>query len=375
MPLNMHARNSLRIAAGTMAHSSEFDPIIMDIALQYLLPHIAATDDDKLLIADEHIDLSIANQLKSATALNAITNRCDVAAALQQNDIATALSDFEFGDLPAGSPSSFDAIFFRVAKEKALVHHAINRALEYLRPGGALWLAGEKNDGIKTYIEKAATRAQTSAQLERHGAVLVGAITKNAALLDALSDQHYAELREIKFDEKFSAWSKPGIFGWQKIDAGSAFLIDHLSMVWAQSPKRVLDLGCGYGYLTLMAARQWPNAHFVATDNNMAAISATSINVEKMQIDASVICSDAGASIREQFDAIICNPPFHSGFTHDSGLTDKFLRQMKRLLTRRGRALCVVNLFIPLEKMAKPLFSGVHVIANNKSFKLIMLEH
>lgn len=348
---------------------------MMDPALTHLLPHIAATRGDKLLIADEHIDLSVANQLTGVAELNAITNRCDVAAALQRSDVATALSDFEFGELPEGFPPSFDAIFFRVAKEKALVHHAINRALEHLRPGGTLWLGGEKNDGIKTYIEKAATRAQTSAQLERHGAVLVGSITKNTALIDGLDDQHYAELREIEFDEKLSAWSKPGIFGWQKIDAGSAFLVEHLSTVWAQPPKRVLDLGCGYGYLTLMAGKQWPHAGFVATDNNIAAFNAASLNVAKAQLDASVICSDAGDSIREQFDAIICNPPFHSGFTHDSGLTDKFLRQMKRLLTRRGRALCVVNLFIPLEKIAKPLFSGVHVIANNKSFKLIALEH
>jgi len=342
----------------------------MDIALQQLLPHLVATRGNVLWLADEHVDRSMLTSLPQLDHVRALTNRCDVATALRTHGVDTALSDFDFTDLPL-----FDAILFRVAKEKPLVHHAINCALEHLTANGALWLSGYKNDGIKTYLEKAAARAHGSLQLERHGAALVGTVTKSAPLGDPLDDQQYAQLRQLDFSSDFSANSKPGIFGWQKIDAGSAFLIEHLSTVWPQPPKRVLDLGCGYGYLSLMAARQWPHAQFVGTDNNIAAVHASAVNFEQATIDATAICSDAGDIIRESFDAIICNPPFHQGFAVDGDLTIRFLRAIKRLLTRRGKALLVVNQFIALEREATPLFGAVNVVARNRSYKLVALEH
>src|SRR5689334_19225055 len=166
----------------------------MDIALQQLLPHLVAARGNVLWLADEHVDRSVLANLPRLDRVRAITNRYDVAAALRTHGIDTALSDFDFTDLPR-----FDAIFFRVAKEKPLVHHAINSALEHLNERGTLWLSGYKNDGIKTYLEKAAARAHGAPQLERHGAALVGAVVKSESLAAALDDQQYAQLRKLDF--------------------------------------------------------------------------------------------------------------------------------------------------------------------------------
>ncbi|MBT5796341.1 MAG: methyltransferase, partial [Porticoccaceae bacterium] len=57
----------------------------------------------------------------------------------------------------------------------------------------------------------------------------------------------------------------------------------------------------------------------------------------------------------------------------DGDMSDKFLRATKRLLSSSGRALFVVNTFIPLERSAKKHFRSVEVLANNGSFKLIAL--
>src|SRR5262249_34086873 len=157
------------------------------------------------------------------------------------------------------------------AKEKALVHHIINATLEKLPLNGTLTLIGYKSDGTKTYIEKAAARARGELRIERDSGALLGEITRGEILADSLDDQHYAQSRQLTFADDLTVWSKPGIFGWKKIDEGSAFLCEYLNSVWPSAPQRVLDLGCGYGYLTLRAARQWPTSQFVATDNNIAA--------------------------------------------------------------------------------------------------------
>ena len=113
--------------------------------------------------------------------------------------------------------------------------------------------------------------------------------------------------------------------------------------------------------------------HVTATDNNAAALLAAAENLKAVTADYKVIAADAGNNIVERFDAVWCNPPFHQGFSVDGDMSDKFLRATKRLLSSSGRALFVVNTFIPLERSAKKHFRSVEVLANNGSFKLIAL--
>lgn len=341
----------------------------MDAATQLLLRHLRAANASTLWLVDEQIDAAAIAAVSPRAELFALGNRCDVIAALKARGVAATLGDF---DIAAMAPIAHAA--FRVAKEKALVHHVINAALESLPPGGTLALSGFKGDGAKTYIDKAAARAGGELRIERDSGALLGIITRGDVLGEALDDRNYVQPRKIQFADDSAAWSKPGIFGWEKIDAGSAFLCEQLASVWPQAPRRVLDLGCGYGYLTLRAAAQWPRAHFVAVDNNVAAAQLCARNMHERGIAGEALCSDGGAELREVFDAILCNPPFHQGFAHAGALTDKFLRQTLRLLQPGGRALFVVNQFIALENLAEPLFTSVACVARNKSFKLIVLE-
>ena len=342
----------------------------MDSAIQILINHMRTLRGPTLWLADEQVDDAAIAAISPRADLFALGNRSDVIAAIAARNIAATLNDFDLTSMPA-----FEHVVFRVAKEKALVHHAINTALERLPPGGTLAFCGYKNDGTKTYIEKAAARAQGELSIERDNGALLGVITRGEVLGEPLPDQGYAQPQKIAFTDEFSVWSKPGIFGWQKIDAGSAYLCDHLAQVWPQAPQRVLDLGCGYGYLTMRAAIQWPQTYFVATDNNVTATQICARNMDERNIAGRVECGDCGNSITETFEAILCNPPFHQGFDHERVLTEKFLRQTRRLLVRGGRALFVVNQFIGIEKIAEPLFKKVAVIARNKSFKLIVLEN
>ncbi|MDX2349328.1 MAG: methyltransferase, partial [Porticoccus sp.] len=71
--------------------------------------------------------------------------------------------------------------------------------------------------------------------------------------------------------------------------------------------------------------------------------------------------------------AVICNPPFHQGFTTDNQLTQRFVTSCHQHLKAGGMALFVVNRFVPLESCAEPLFQ-VSKFGENKGFKLVLLE-
>jgi ribosomal protein L11 methyltransferase len=75
------------------------------------------------------------------------------------------------------------------------------------------------------------------------------------------------------------------------IDAGEAFgtahhattqgclmLLDHISRVSA--PRRVLDLGCGSGVLAIAAARLFPRAQIIASDNDPKAVAVAAENAK-----------------------------------------------------------------------------------------------
>ena len=49
---------------------------------------------------------------------------------------------------------------------------------------------------------------------------------------------------------------------------------DLLSRVGAQQPRRVVDVGCGPGNLTLQLARRWPDAVVEALDSSPEMVAA-----------------------------------------------------------------------------------------------------
>lgn len=349
-----------------------------DLSLQRLYPLLNQADEHSIWIADEHVYSEPLPSFKGT----AITNRHDTFTKLKAAGIQVLYNDFDFSSF---SPKSCTAMFYRVSKEKPVVHWAINNASKLLKTGSSLYLSGEKNDGLKTYADKAGKRLGEKAGLSKDGNSYLAELVQTDADTPNLDDKDYTQLRLIKHSEAIDIYSKPGVFGWDKIDRGSHFLVQHLPQAlqrMQEAPSTLLDLGCGYGYLSLMAHFSMNSTsindskptRIVATDNNATAITACRKNFQRHQINGEVIADSCAESIREKFDLILCNPPFHQGFDVESQLTKRFLQATQQRLSNKGAAFFVVNQFIPLEKLATGLFKSVKTLENNGSFKLILLS-
>jgi 16S rRNA (guanine1207-N2)-methyltransferase len=86
-----------------------------------------------------------------------------------------------------------------------------------------------------------------------------------------------------------------------------------------------------------------------------------------------VTLDDCAAQLEGGYDWILCNPPFHQGFSTSGALAEKFLSQIKRLLSAQGKALVVVNQFIPLERVAQGKFNHIETVVNEHGFKVLQL--
>ncbi len=320
-------------------------------------------------------DENVLNQLPDAQSWlqkpALMTNRWDIAQQATQLGFNAQFNDFDLTNI---ADNSIDHIFYRISKEKAVTHHLINQAQRILKPNGTLWISGQKNEGIKTYIEKASALFGCEKSIQKDGMSYSSQLGKKIIPGELLNDENYYELRECFEINNQSVLSKPGQFGWNKIDQGSEYLITEvMPLLSAINIEHCLDLGCGYGYLTL-AIQQLSIKQHTLTDNNAAALATAKANCTRLNINADVLADDAGAQLQNRFDLILCNPPFHQGFSVDGDLTDKFLRNAAKLLTENGVAYFVVNQFIALEKKALPFFKHVNLIAQNKSFKVIELR-
>lgn len=347
---------------------------MIDAANQWILTAIAEhASTDSLWITDENMLEAIPSTNTQQAKI--ISNRFDIVTRAQSLNLPAEFSDFDFSHY---ADQSQQAVFYRISKEKPLVNHIINQATRLLKVGGKLYICGHKNEGIKSFIDKIGKIFDDKQAAKKNHDNYSAVFSKRAAIAESslLDDQNYSELRNcLRINDQEYA-SKPGIFGWNKIDRGSQLLINTIEPLLKQrntAAETCLDLGCGYGYLTL-ALTNIPFKKHVLTDNNAAALLAASQNLSHTKLTGHVIASDAGKEISEKFDVVLCNPPFHQGFSVDEELTHKFLTQTKRLLANKGQAFFVVNQFISLDKKAEGLFKATRKLTTAQGFSIFQLD-
>jgi release factor glutamine methyltransferase len=86
--------------------------------------------------------------------------------------------------------------------------------------------------------------------------------------------------------------------------------IDHFGSM--SPPKRILDLGTGPGTLLLAALDLWPEATGVGIDSSAPALEYAKANAKRLGLAprAHFKRGNWAVGITEQFDLILCNPPY-----------------------------------------------------------------
>lgn len=332
---------------------------------------------NKLVWLDENTDASELRFAGEVHSFTIISNRIDDIIDLKDRGVASHFSDFSIAHLD----QKYAAVFYRVSKERLVSHHCINQSLRVMAPNGKLILIGRKEDGIKTYFDKCRKLLGAIGELKKDKNTYCAVLSFPSANQQPLDDGDYDHIREITKlsigSRTFSIYSKPGVYGWKKIDTGSTYLINELSEILKNKPlkaKHALDLGCGSGHISL-ALHAWGLGQITATDNNAAAILATNETMNSNQIPATVVASNSGTGIDLQFDLIVCNPPFHKGFDTSPELSARFVGACSRLLKKSGEAYLVTNSFVNIEKPISALNLQSEIIRNNKQFKITRIFH
>ena len=344
------------------------------------IPHFITTHLDTKPVTLWVIDDSFERENVSCVAprdhLIVLTNRFDLFKAFNDAGHTAHFNDF---DLKSIWPKNCSQVIYEVSKERPVTNHVIESALTLLPCSGSFIFYGQKNQGIKTYTKYAqqfTNKKITSQKLGLQYLVTATANDNQEQTRRSLnSDYHQWQTMSLKSDQEVQ--TKPGIYGWNKEDKGSALLVEALKALDLSSTKNCLDLGCGYGYLSMAVQTLNPSIELYATDNNAAAIDACdrNLNHQKTKTLATITADDCGKNIHKTFDLIICNPPFHQGFNLEDGLLPRFLKSAYSKLDKKGVALFVVNEFIPLAKHCSNWFKHCDCVIQESGFKVYIVRH
>ena len=113
-------------------------------------------------------------------------------------------------------------------------------------------------------------------------------------------------------DHPFVFRTDAGVFSRSDLDRGTELLLEAIELGPCES---VLDLGCGYGAIGIVAARLSEGGHVILTDVNERAVALARANVAANDIrNAEVRLGDLYAPVADAFfDHILCNPPIRAG--------------------------------------------------------------
>lgn len=363
---------------------------MIDNALQIILPRLQNLQAPTLWFADENAQplLELINMDENLTI---VTNRYDIYQQALTKNIQVIFSDFNQEDYPK---TKFQNIVYRISKEKPVVHTIVNQAANLLIDNLSadflltekprLFISGYKQEGIKSYADKLKKTLTAQGTLKKQGSCYSGEFTQLSknTLLD---DKSYSNLQKITIDNHKKTtdtnssidnfYSKPGVFGWNKIDRGTELLLQALKALIADNeikPNKILDLGCGYGWIFLNID-EYDFETITATDNNAAAIIAANKNSLSMKTPTHVVVSDCGNTINDAFDLVLSNPPFHQGFQHAQTLTEKFIKTCHQKIKKGGHVLLVTNEFVAFDKLAQRLFTHKKTLLKEQGFKVIQL--
>lgn len=126
-----------------------------------------------------------------------------------------------------------------------------------------------------------------------------------------------------------------GVFSKQHIDPGSEILCKSLPELHG----RVLDMGCGWGAMTVMALARFPALDVTMADVNERALDLAVRNVQKNGMQAKAVLSDGFERVEGEFDAVMTNPPIRAG----KAVIYRMFEDAKAHLAEGGRLFLVIR--------------------------------
>jgi 16S rRNA (guanine1207-N2)-methyltransferase len=287
---------------------------------------------------------------------------------------ADELAEYSVCATEPASGQSFSLVFVLPPRQREEARALLARAVRQATPGGIVIACQSNNEGARSGQSDLERLAGPLQSLSKHkcrvywtsplGDEIDRALLDDWAALDAprpIADGRYL--------------SRPGLFAWDRIDAASALLAQHLPSTLA---GRAADLGAGYGYLACELLSRCPGITAVDLyEAEQRALEPARINLDKTvhgiarEVAIDVIWHDVTRGLPRRYDTIVSNPPFHQGRADQPELGQAFINTAANALTDAGVLWLVANRHLPYETLLGARFNATRKVVEKDGFKVI----
>ena len=161
--------------------------------------------------------------------------------------------------------------------------------------------------------------------------------------------------------------TQAGVFSHRELDPGTRLLIEAMHV----SPTaKVLDIGCGYGVIGIVAAKLAVRGRVTMVDPDIRATRLAQRNLEANHVtNAEVVLGDGVFDLppKARYDVVVTNPPTHSG----REVLEEIVAGAYKVLRPRGTLFMVINRLLSLRHEVEEVFGGAEAVAHSKGYVVI----
>ena len=268
--------------------------------------------------------------------------------------------------LPEIEGEDYDAALVLCTKHRGENEANIAEALSRVKIGGLIVVAGGKEDGIQPLRKRLDGFGFTIEHMPKyHGVVFWFGRPENVS--EAVSKFGKSPVR---VDGRFNA--SAGMFSHDRIDDGSELLASRLPTDFAGDAA---DFGAGWGYLSVELAEKSPKLERIDLyEANYASLEVAKENVAENcpRAPARFFWHDLAAEpVKDKYDLIIMNPPFHEGHAAEPSLGQAMIKTAASALRGGGRLMLVANRGLPYEPVLAANFRESGETCRNARFKVL----
>ncbi|MDR3347353.1 MAG: methyltransferase [Helicobacteraceae bacterium] len=262
---------------------------------------------------------------------------------------------------------SVNRVIYFAQKHKEKTFADLADIADYLSENGILLFVAPKAIGGRSIAEWVIKLfGQGEIISKRHSVVC--AVRKSSATIDRNILNIWQSYGQKKIVEG-GYFTRAGVFSSERIDQGSKILIETIAN--EALDKEIADFGAGYGYISKELLNRYSNITKMAlyeADYNALELAKENIIDKRSEYHWSDITD---YSLAKRFDAVVMNPPFHSGYKKDSAVGEAFIKAAAKALKKDGRLYLVANRKLGYETLLKELFNKTLIMCQKDGYKVI----
>lgn len=259
-------------------------------------------------------------------------------------------------------------LVFGADRGNAWVRAQIRAAARALEPGGLLWVAGDKKLGFERYLDWTRDLVGGGEVVARAKGVRVAVLERSPGPPPQVPNEPKPLEAELR-GRRLTFWLWPGVFSADAVDPATRLLLEHLPA--DVEGARVLDLGAGYGALSLPLACE--GAQVTLLEHQLASVESAKHSFRAAGRPAAVHHSDVDEALQENevYDIVVSNPPFHVGGRVVLDVAEAFVAAAHRRTRPGGRFYLVANPFLKYEVWMHDRFGNVRTLHSGR-YKVLL---